>query len=152
MASKGHEPMKRVFAYVVAVLGTGILATALSTQFVLKDLAGLGVAMPVSVWVETTLQDVIGMGPLYTPLIAIGFLIAFAAAALVTRAMPGARVLVFAAAGGVALATILVGAETAFFNLQIISGARNMDGLIAQIAAGALGGWLYAKLSAMTSA
>lgn len=144
--------MKRVIAYVVAVLGTGILATALSTQFVLKDLTGLGVEMPVAVWAETTMQDIIGMGPLYIPLIAIGFLIAFAAAGLVTRAMPGARMLVFAAAGGVALFTILVGAETAFFNLQIISGARNMDGLIAQIAAGVLGGWLYAKLSAMTSA
>lgn len=140
--------MKRVIiGFILAVAATAILATAFSTQFVLAGLSRFGTEIDMGMRLEMTLQDIAGMGPVYGILIALGFLIAFGVAALTLRLLPAWRAGVYMAAGAGALCAILLGAEQAFFGNQIISGARDTAGIIAQAVAGGVGGWLFARLT-----
>ncbi|MEP2759344.1 MAG: hypothetical protein ABJP66_09780, partial [Hyphomicrobiales bacterium] len=71
--------------FVLAVIVTTVLGAIAHTQFVLAELTGLGIEIPVSDRLSTTVQDIAGMGPMFGMIIAIAFLIAMSAAALVYR-------------------------------------------------------------------
>ncbi|CAE7404991.1 fyuA [Symbiodinium microadriaticum] len=90
-----------------------------------------------------TASDILGMGPIYAILIAIALAIALPTASWASRLISVPRPLVYAAAGGVAMLTMLVLMEQVFFGLPLISGARTTSGLLAQTAAGIIAGWLY---------
>ncbi|MGB0919696.1 MAG: hypothetical protein ACPG06_10295 [Alphaproteobacteria bacterium] len=139
---------RRAFGFIVSVLVTAILATALSAQMVISGLVRAGAEIDFGTSLTFTAEDVVSMGPVYAILIAIGLLIAFSVSALTLRLIPAPRAGVYIAAGAAALLAILLGAEQAFFGNQIISGARDTTGIAAQAIAGGMGGWLFARLTA----
>ena len=140
-----------LLAFVVAVIVTTILGAVFHTQFVIGRLTDMGIAVPFSDRLSTTLHDIAGMAPLFGLVIAGGFLVAFLAGALVFRLAGVQRNLVYAVAGAVALGVAL-SVMAMVFNSTPIAGARSWAGFVAQMAAGALGGYVFAIISRVRTA
>jgi len=135
-------------AFILAAAITVVIASIADSQLTLNALIAVGA--------EATLGDRVEMaagyfGPflaLYGVFIAIGFLVAFLVAALAARLLPLPRALVFAVAGGVAMFVMLTLMREAFFGVDLIASARTALGAGAQVGAGVLGGWVFARISA----
>jgi hypothetical protein len=134
-------------AFVLSVALMAALGVIVQTQFVLSALKTTGAPVEAGDRIAMTGADLIGLGPLYAALIAIGFLIAFLAAGLVLRVIALPRVLVFAAAGAVCIAVMLVLMREVFFGVPVIAGARTLAGQAGQAACGALAGAAFALLT-----
>lgn len=135
--------MRLVSAFLAAVLLTGILASIVQTQFVLAALIAVGAPVGLADRLAMTGADLLGFAPLYTGLIALGFLAAFGAGALVRRWTGLPPVLVYGAAGAACLALMLALMREAFFGVPLVAGARTPAGVLAQLACGALGGAVF---------
>jgi hypothetical protein len=134
--------VKIVPGFVLAVIVATVLGSIAHTQFVLAGLTELGIEIPVSDRLSTTMHDIAGMGPMFGLIVAIGFLVAMAAAALVYRYARTQRYLVYGVAGAVALT-----AMGTVYEITPIAGARTALGFIAQMIAGALGGLAFARVT-----
>jgi hypothetical protein len=134
-------------AFVLSVALMAALGVIVQTQFVISALTATGAPVALNDRLAMTGADLIGLGPLYGALIAIGFLIAFLAAALVMRVVALPRALVFAAAGAVCIAVMLVLMREVFFGVPVIAGARTLAGQAGQAACGALAGAVFAGLT-----
>lgn len=134
------------FAFAAAVVLMAIAGTVAQTQFVLSALKDIGAPITFSDRVAMTAADIAGFAPLYAALIAVGFLIAFSAAGLVLRRIRLPRAPVFAVAGAVCIAVMLVLMREVFFGIPLIAGARSTAGFLAQTACGALAGTAFALL------
>lgn len=132
-------------AFVAAAVLTHVAASALVTQHTLARVVEMGLPVPLDVRLSSTLHDIVGMMSSYLPLIAVGLLIAFGIAALITRMAPGLRTALFTLAGAAALITANLALQLAFEIVPVAS-ARTVGGLLAQGGAGALGGLLFAVL------
>lgn len=143
--------LKLLLAFVAAVIVTTILGAAFHTQFVIGRLTDLGIAVPFADRMSTTLHDIAGMAPLFGAVIATGFLIAFLTGALVYRFAGVQRDLIYVIAGAAAIAVAL-SAMAAVYNITPIAGARSWLGFMAQMAAGAVGGYVFALISRMRMA
>jgi len=138
--------LRILVAFVAAVAITEARAAGASTPCVLAELGELGVSIPLSDRLATTAHDIVGMAAIYTPIIAIGFVIAFAIAALVVRlALPGWQGIGYSLAGFVAMITALA-TMIALFDITPIAGARSTAGFLSQGLAGAAGGYVFAAL------
>ncbi|PKQ08668.1 MAG: hypothetical protein CVT73_06250 [Alphaproteobacteria bacterium HGW-Alphaproteobacteria-12] len=135
-----------VLAFILAVIVATILGSVAHTQFILGALADLGVAIPFAERLSMTVHDIVGMGPQYGVIIAIGLLIALSAAALVFRIAGTGRTLIYGVAGAIALAVALMAMGMAY-DITPIAGARSTAGFVAQMIAGALGGLVFARVS-----
>lgn len=124
-----------------------VLGSLVSTQFVIADLRKIGVSVDLENRLSMSAQDIIGLGPLYFVIIAIGYVIAFFTAEGIHRLIKSYRPLVFTLAGAFAIATALVLMENVFFGVPLISGARSGFGFLMQIISGAAGGYLFARLT-----
>ena len=124
-------------AFVLAVLVAEILAALASTQFVLGELARLGVEIPFGDRLSMSVYDIVGMLPLYGTVIGVAFLIALPVAWLLAKRAPAMRGLLFFAAGFVALVTA-INIMDAAFGIMPIAGARTLAGLLTQGLAGGL--------------
>lgn len=138
--------LRLILAFLAAVLVTAAVAAAASTQFVLAGLSQLGVEIGIGDRLTMTAHDVVGMGATYLPIVGVGFLLAFGVAALVIRyLLPGWSLLGYTLAGFTAiLAIILIMIEA--FGLVPIAGARSVAGMFTQCLAGALGGYVFARI------
>ena len=128
-------------AAVVIMMALGVLAQSL---FVLRGLAEVGADISFAAALSMIADDWMGLGPNYAIFIALGFVVALPAAALVGRIAPLPRPLVFAAAGLVCIAVMLTLMKEVFFGVQIIAGARSLAGFWAQAIMGALAGLAFA--------
>ena len=142
--------VRTILAYLAAVVVTTVIAAAASTQFVLAELAALGVAVPLDVRLTTTAHDIVGMFPLYGGILAVGFAIALPVARLLARRWPGGRAWLHALAGASAVLAAIYAMKLSF-GITTIAGARSVSGLIAQALAGAAGGALFARLTRRSS-
>jgi len=138
--------VKIVLGFVLAVIVATVLGAIAHTQFVLAELTGLGIEIPISDRLSTTIHDIVGMGPMFGLIVGIGFLVAMLAAALVYRFAGTQRYLVYGVAGAVALAVALT-AMGMVYEITPIAGARTTAGFIAQMIAGALGGLTFARVT-----
>ncbi|MBN4046559.1 hypothetical protein JYU02_01015 [bacterium AH-315-P15] len=145
----GMAFIRVVFAYGLAVVVGTILVTAAATQITLQELVALGIDIPMNVRLESTMRDLAGFSPTLAPLLVIGFLAAFLAAAMVIHFVPSWRTIGYTLAG---FATIIVvmAAVKFFINMQLYSGitpvpaARTLAGLMIMAAGGALAGLTFA--------
>ena len=137
--------MVRVLAaYVAAVLVTYASAAMAHTQSVMARLADMGVNVALSDRVGATLHDLIGMAPLYLPILAAGLAVAFPVASGVIRYVPRWRPLGYSLAGGFAVLVIHVVLYQTF-SITPIAAARTTTGLTVQALCGALGGWVFRR-------
>lgn len=132
-------------AFLAAVLATSLLASVISTQFVLAGLTSIGVDVALGDRLAMTFAD-FGILPTLTLAVAACFLVGFPVAALMASRTAPRREIWFIAAGAAALiAELLIMRAT--LGLMPVSGARSLAGLASQGMAGAVGGWLFAALT-----
>lgn len=138
--------LRLILAFLAAVVVTTAVAAAASTQFVLAELSQLGVEIGIGDRLAMTAHDVVGMGVTYLPIVGVGFLLAFGVAALVIRyLLPGWSLLGYSLAGFTAILAIIL-IMIAAFGLVPIAGARSVAGMFTQCLAGALGGYVFARI------
>jgi hypothetical protein len=135
--------MRRTLAFIAAVFAATLWGSVAQTQSNLADLIALGADIPPALRMQTTLLDVLGFGPLYAAVVAATFLVAFALAAR----LPGARAMWFALAGFVGLIAAIRLIDAMVPPPVLIAATRGTPGLITMTLGGALGGFVYARLT-----
>lgn len=137
--------MSRIFrillGFIASAITAYIIGTALNTQFVIS---GHGVPVGLGDRLNMTAFDISNMR-LYLPVILLGFAIAFLIASVLKRFLPSFASIAYPLAGAAAIGGAL-GLMYLNFQTVPISGARGTYGFIAQMLAGALGGYVFAKL------
>jgi hypothetical protein len=138
--------VRRVLAFVLAVVATSMLGAIAHSQFVATAVSRLGHPVSLGDRLSWAGHDAFGMFGTYAPIIAVGFLIAFLIAAGVVRRLPHLRNIGYTLAGAVAIVVALV-VMKALLDITGIASARSALGFIAQAIAGAVGGWVFAFAS-----
>ena len=139
---------RRVIPFLVAVLVATTWGAIVQTQFNLADLQALGATVPWSLRAQTTMQDLLGFGPLYAAVVVTSFALAFPVAALIARYWTLSRAVWFMLAGLVGLVVAIRVIDTVTPPPVLIAATRTTLGLFVMTAGGALGGWVFAYLSA----
>lgn len=141
------QSVRVVLAWLAAVIVAAILGAFVHTQFTLSSLASLGAPVTPAIRLQASLRDLLGFAPSFAAIMAVGYLLAFAATALLRRYWPLRREPIYALAGAVSVLTAML-AMLALFELHAIAITRSPAGLAALVACGGLGGWLFGCLLA----
>ncbi len=136
---------RTVLALVAAALTTSVIGSIFSTQSVIASLQSLDVKIPLATRLSMTVSD-LGILPALAPLTVISFILGFIVAALCVRFIGGNRNAWHSVAGACALVSMLL-IMKAVLLITPIAGARTLLGLLSFAFAGAVGGWVYAKLT-----
>lgn len=136
-----------VLGFVLATLILTVLGIVFQTGFVLTMLSDVGAQIGFGAGASMVFDDLLGFGPIYGVLIAIGLLVALPVASIAHRVTKLPRALVFAGAGAVCMLVMLVAMEQAFFGVQLVAGARTLPGLMGQVLAGAIAGFAFTRLT-----
>jgi len=139
--------IKRIGAWLAAVLAVGILGVIFQTQNVIARLGGLGADVGFEDRLSMMAYDISHLGSLYGIFIAIALALAFLAGGVVFRVAKFGRPLIYSVAGGIAILIMLFAMKRAFFDIHIIAGARDGLGIAFQMLAGIIGGWVFAHLT-----
>ena len=134
--------MRRVPAFLLAVVVATLWGSVEQTQSNLAQLVALGAEVPLALRAQTTLLDIAGFGPLYAAVVAATLLVAFPLASK----LPGPRAAWFALAGWVGLIAAIRLVDSLVPPPVLIAATRGVPGLLAMTFGGALAGLLYAKL------
>ena len=134
--------IRKLAAYLLAVIVAYTLASITATQSVIARLAEMGIDVNFADRLRMTLHDIAGMAGMFLPMIAAAFLAAFLMAALICRLLGRRPIALYILAGAVALIAIHL-----ILNLAVgitpVAIARTMGGLLIQGLAGAVGAYLY---------
>ena len=98
--------LKTLAAYAGAVTGAFLLGSILATQFILGNVADMGMDVSLGVRLQATLHDIGGLASTYLPLIAVTFLIALLIATGLLKVFPSRPGLLYLLAGGLALVSL----------------------------------------------
>ena len=139
--------IKRIGGWLAAVLTTVVLGVFLQTQNVLSRLEGVGADVGFMERISMSFYDLRYLGSLYIIFISMALAIAFLFGGLVFRFAQFGRPLIYAVAGSTAMLVMLFGMKQAFFDVQMIAGARDAVGMGLQMIAGAIGGVVFALVS-----
>jgi hypothetical protein len=137
---------KAIPPWLVATLVAALAGSLAQTQFNLAEIKALGAPVPLALRLETTLKDLWGFAPLLAALIAAAYLVAFPVAGLLVRRRPEHRRRMHVMAGATALLAMVL-LMNAALPVTAIAATRSMAGILAFMAAGALGGWVFAALA-----
>lgn len=132
-------------ALIAAVLVTSVIASIISSQFVVAGLQEVGATVSINDRLSLTMRD-LGIIKALAILVAVCFIIGFTIAGFASRQLGGNRTVWYLAAGFFAFITTLL-IMAAVLQLMPIAGARTDIGLICMGIAGAIGGWTFARLS-----
>lgn len=132
----------QIIGFICALLVMNIIGVIISTQFNLGHLLALGVDIPFSQRLGTTLHDIVSMQPLFGVIFGTGLLIAMAVGTVIARLVKILPDLVFALAGFVAIAVTLTALQAAF-QITAIGATREWDGFLSLCLTGALSGYVY---------
>ena len=146
-----NESFKRVGSWLIAVFITAVLGIFLQTQNVVARLNDIGGDIGFGDRLSMTAYDIFYLGKPYFLFVGIALTFAFAAAGLIYRIAKFARPFIYIIAGAVALFVMLWAMKEVFFKIPAIAGARDGFGIAMQISAGALGGYIYAKLNPISA-
>ena len=149
MTSKRAWPRRFVGFLVALVVGVA-LGSLVQTQFNLVALRDLGVEIPVSLWLQTSLFDLLSFTPLYTVVFGVSFLVSQLLAGLVAgRLSADWRPWVHALAAAVGLWVTLRVVNHLVPMPTLIAATRSWGGLLAMLWAAGVSGWLFARLTPM---
>jgi hypothetical protein len=138
---------KRIGGWLAAVLTTVVLGVFFQTQNVLARLGDIGAEVGLIERVSMTLYDLRYLGSLYIIFVSMALAIAFLVGGLLFRVTKFGRAIIYSVAGAVGLLTMLFGMKQAFFDIHMIAGARDAFGISLQMLAGAVGGFVFSKVS-----
>jgi len=139
--------LKRLIAWPMAAGVSTILAAFMSSQMVLNALPDPQGQIGISERMSTALYDIVHFGTLYGLFIIAAFLFAFMAGGIVHRFAKFGRPIIFITAGAIAMLVMLRLMKQAFFGVDIVAGARDGFGLTLQMLSGAVGGYVFARLT-----
>lgn len=142
MASFG----KRLLAFIVAALVTYLIASVSATAGVLGNLSEMGFVVSFGDRIATTLADIVGLLPLFLPLLAIALLLGFLVTGLIARWQPGWRSFGYPLAGFAAIIVLHLLLK-AVLGVSPITATREAGGLLMQGIAGAAGGYAFYYLT-----
>jgi hypothetical protein len=148
-----HRMLRRVVAFVVAACTMVLVGSAAHSFFVQqawskaagRALGTAPAAIPFSDRISWAAHDLVGMIVPYSAVTSIALLVAFLIAGALAR-FTGFRVNLFGIGGALALFVLFTVMRSALGTVGIF-GARGPVGLAAQMAAGALAGVLFARLT-----
>lgn len=140
-----YSKIKVSIAFLIAVIVTFILASIFHSQFVIYELTAIGIEVPFTTRIRSTLSDLIGLAPGYGPIILIGMLIGFSIIGLSRKRLNWPAVIAYPIGGFVSIVAIHLLMYPIFY-ITLIAGARSNLGLAFQCLAGAIGGFMFARL------
>ena len=135
-----------ILFFIIAVLATVILTSAVGTQLVLEDITGFGLAVSLSDRVSATIHDIIGLFPVLPILVCVSFLVAFLVAAVGKKFLGGNRRYWYMAAGLTSLPVALMIVQSTLGGM-IYAAARTGFGMLLVALCGLFGGWLFARIT-----
>lgn len=130
----------QILGFLAGFIFLNVIGAAVQTQFNIGHLLALGVEVPFSKRMATTMQDIAYLQPLFGTIFGTGFLIAMIVAKFIADWVKILPDLVFAIAGFAAMAVTLVSLKTAF-QLTPIGAAREWDGFLSLCVVSALAGY-----------
>ena len=136
--------LKRLGLLLTAVFATVLIASPISTNRVINKLNEIGGSSTITDRVSMSFYDLTHFGTLYAVFIFLALAIAFAAAAGVFKIAGFGRTLIYVVAGAAAMFVMLWAMEQVFFGVPIVAGARDGVGVILQMLAGGIGGFIFA--------
>lgn len=138
---------KNILMFLATVFIVTFLLVSHTTVTNLMWLSSLDMPVTISTVLTSISHDMISMNSSgavpAAALVAIGLLISFAVARIALIWIKINRRYAYAIAGGCALLAIVILMPLAFYNLDLIAGARSATGKIYLIASGALGGYYF---------
>jgi len=145
--------LRRVFAFVVAAVAMMLLGTTAHSYFVQQAWSSAAghaygmapAAIPLADRISWVAHDLFGLLRSYFVVTSIALLVAFVIAGALAR-FTGFRMIVFGLAGALALFALFTVMKSVLGTVGIF-GARGAAGLAAQMAAGAVAGVLFARLT-----
>lgn len=143
--------LRTLLAYLAAALTTAALGSLIQTQINLAALQDLGAPITPTIRLQASAQDLLGFAPLWAAILALGFLIAFVTALLISHALKRHRTILLVAAGTVSVFATLWLMQMAL-PITVIAATRGSVGFALMGLTGAVGGWMFAWLSARTVA
>jgi len=129
----------------IAAFGCAVAAILLHTQMVLAALNNIDISIPMSDRLYMSVQDLLGLLPVYGAIILLGLAIAFSITKLIRKFFTVKPIAIYPIAGAAALFVILISMQP-ILDITLLAGARSTTGIILQAVAGALGGVLFAVL------
>lgn len=136
-----------LWTFAAAWLFAAAWGSAVQTQFNLNALTALGIEIAPALRLQTTLQDLVGFGPVYAGIVLLAWLPAFAAAAWLARRRPAARVAWFGLAAGVGLVVAIRSIDAAAPMPVFIDATRSLAGLLTMTLGSLLAGAGFAHWS-----
>ena len=139
--------LKNILMFLVTVFITTFLLVSQTTISNLMWLSSLDMPVNASIVVTSIFHDFISMNTQgeipAAGLVASGMVIAFIVARITLIWIPIKRRYVYAFAGGAALLMIVLLMPLAFYNLDLLAGARSTLGKLFLVISGILGGYFF---------
>ena len=132
----------QLFGFIAAFIVLNVIGATVQTQFNLGHLLALGIDVPFSTRISTTLYDIVSLQPLFGTIFGIGFLIAMIVGHVIAELVKTLPDLVFALAGFAAMGVTLLAFKAAY-QITAIGAAREWDGFLSLCVVGALAGYAF---------
>ena len=137
--------MRRISAFLVAVIASYLLVAISYTQLNLANLVEMGVELTLGQRFAATGHDLVSMAPAFLVVITVAFLIGFPLAALAAKFVPQLRTLAYIVAGFVSLYAVDFATQIPF-GTHIIPTTRTLMGVLAFSVSGAIGAYVFASM------
>jgi len=141
----------RIYGFLAAVVVTYTVAVIGYSQINLLNLVDMGIAIDLAMRVQTLQHDLVGMLELFLPIVFVALLLAFLIGALIIRRVPHLRTIGYVLAGTMGIYAVIVSLGL-MTGTNPIAVTRSAAGLLSQVAAGAVGGLVFALVTAKGSA
>ncbi|MDA9905630.1 hypothetical protein N9D75_01970 [Pseudomonadales bacterium] len=137
----------RTYGFLAAVVATYTVAVIGYSQINLLNLVDMGIAVDFALRAQTLQHDLVGMLDLFLPIVIVALLLAFGVAALIIRRVPHLRTIGYVLAGTMGIYAVIVSLGL-MMGTNPIAVTRTAGGLLSQVAAGAVGGFVFALITA----
>lgn len=144
--------LRFLIGWILGAVTTTAVGVVLQTQNVIARLTDIGASISFGQRLSMTAYDLVFLGSLYIIFVALGTCVAYLFGLVIYRVAGFGRSIVFAVAGAVAMLTMLMVMKQAFFGIHLIAGARDALGIGMQMGAGAIGGLVFAVMTARLAA
>jgi len=138
--------VRMVLAWAIAVVAAAALGSLIQSWMNMNALARLDADIGLAQRLTASIHDLRFFTPLYASLVAIAFLVAWMVAGGLSRWWPQWRSLWFNLAGFFSIWTMLAIMDQ-MLPVTAIAAARSLTGSLALSLAGAVGGWLYVRMT-----
>jgi len=131
--------------FLVATIFAFVLASLFHSQFVMAELTKVGVDISLNDRLSMSLDDLLGLFPTYSVVVAVSFLIAFVVASILIKRFKLTPTILYSLSGGLGITVALL-AMHPILESTLLAGARSTFGFICQSLAGAMGGGVFSYL------